>query len=141
MASSSQCNTSDFNNNKLETIDDLEKKAQLKNIKSSHLSLSYQYNKSYISYKNICKLDGLNVEYQNNIKKNIVDFLSLNYLVLNEGLFSSNEEYEDINTIDLKYLLVPYFLGELCSKINDKFRDSHIAYVLNCIIMTRQPGY
>ncbi|KAH9724111.1 PP2A regulatory subunit TAP46 [Citrus sinensis] len=33
------------------------------------------------------------------------------------GLFSSNETKDDISTANLKYILVPYFLGELIEKI------------------------
>ncbi|ERN14875.1 PP2A regulatory subunit TAP46 [Amborella trichopoda] len=33
------------------------------------------------------------------------------------GLFSSNESKEDISTTDLKYLLVPFYLGELTENI------------------------
>ncbi|KAL8167671.1 hypothetical protein V2J09_009170 [Rumex salicifolius] len=32
------------------------------------------------------------------------------------GLFSSNETTDDISTSNLKYLLVPYYLGELTEK-------------------------
>ncbi|CAH9123457.1 unnamed protein product [Cuscuta epithymum] len=35
------------------------------------------------------------------------------------GLFSSNEVKDDISTANLKYLLVPYYLGELTEKISE----------------------
>ncbi|GAB2249728.1 hypothetical protein Droror1_Dr00013087 [Drosera rotundifolia] len=38
------------------------------------------------------------------------------------GLFSNNETEEDISTANLKYLLVPYFLGELLEKISGQDR-------------------
>ncbi|KAH9325988.1 hypothetical protein KI387_006166, partial [Taxus chinensis] len=38
------------------------------------------------------------------------------------GLFSPNEGKEDISTADLKYLLVPFYLGELTEKILDSNR-------------------
>uniref|UniRef100_A0A0C9QW85 TSA: Wollemia nobilis Ref_Wollemi_Transcript_4449_1593 transcribed RNA sequence n=1 Tax=Wollemia nobilis TaxID=56998 RepID=A0A0C9QW85_9CONI len=38
------------------------------------------------------------------------------------GLFSPNEGKEDISTTDLKYLLVPYYLGELTEKIQNSNR-------------------
>jgi hypothetical protein len=38
------------------------------------------------------------------------------------GLFSPNEGKEDISTTDLKYLLVPYYLGELTEKIHNSNR-------------------
>lgn len=33
------------------------------------------------------------------------------------GLFSSNESYKEISTNDLKYLLLPFFLGQLSQKL------------------------
>jgi immunoglobulin-binding protein 1 len=33
------------------------------------------------------------------------------------ALFSANEDKEDISTADLKYLLVPYYLGYLTEKL------------------------
>ncbi|KAL0317991.1 UNVERIFIED_CONTAM: PP2A regulatory subunit TAP46 [Sesamum angustifolium] len=38
------------------------------------------------------------------------------------GLFSANETKEDISTTNLKYLLVPYYLGELTEKIAEEDR-------------------
>lgn len=38
------------------------------------------------------------------------------------GLFSSNEQKDDISTGDLKYLLVPYFLAELMEKVESSDR-------------------
>lgn len=38
------------------------------------------------------------------------------------GLFSANETKEDISTTNLKYLLVPYFLGELTEKVTQDDR-------------------
>ncbi|KAL9250223.1 PP2A regulatory subunit TAP46-like protein [Drosera capensis] len=38
------------------------------------------------------------------------------------GLFSSNETKEDISTANLKYLLLPYYLGELTEKISGEDR-------------------
>eukprot|EP01018_Ginkgo_biloba_P003550 Gb_36590 [translate_table: standard] len=38
------------------------------------------------------------------------------------GLFSANEAKEDISTTDLKYLLVPYYLGELIEKVSHSDR-------------------
>ncbi|KAL6509243.1 PP2A regulatory subunit tap46 [Orobanche gracilis] len=38
------------------------------------------------------------------------------------GLFSSNETKDDISTANLKYLLVPYYLGEIAEKIAQEDR-------------------
>ena len=39
------------------------------------------------------------------------------------ALFSPNEQAEDIATADLKYLLLPYLLGEAQSRDNTQSRD------------------
>lgn len=44
------------------------------------------------------------------------------------GLFSSNDEVEDISTADLKYLLIDYYAGDLGSRTcarepRDRLRD------------------
>ncbi len=39
------------------------------------------------------------------------------------GLFSSNEQAEDIATADLKYLLVPFILGDMVSR--SRTQDLH----------------
>jgi len=45
---------------------------------------------------------------------------SCSSMVATLGLFSSNEQAEDIATADLKYLLVPYLLGDLLSRSTTK---------------------
>ena len=45
---------------------------------------------------------------------------------MNQGIFTENEHYADMNTADLKYLLVPFLLGELCGKVYDEKRIEHI---------------
>ncbi|GER46720.1 PP2A regulatory subunit TAP46 [Striga asiatica] len=42
------------------------------------------------------------------------------------GLFSANETKDDISTAKLKYLLVPYYLGELTEKMEKIARDDMI---------------
>ncbi|KAG4074025.1 hypothetical protein HA402_014230 [Bradysia odoriphaga] len=56
-------------------------------------------------------------DFQRKIKKSIGLFEEATKLVSLTGLFSSNEEYEEIATDHLKYLLLPYFLGQLTLKI------------------------
>lgn len=38
-------------------------------------------------------------------------------LVRKESTFSKNEEVDDINTEDLKYLQIPFYLGRLLQKV------------------------
>lgn len=51
------------------------------------------------------------------IKKCMALFEDATRLVSICGLFSSNESYEEVNTNDLKYLLLPFFLGQLSQKL------------------------
>lgn len=55
--------------------------------------------------------------FQAKIKKCIQLFEDCTRLVSICGLFSSNENYAELPTNDLKYLLLPYFLGMLSQKI------------------------
>lgn len=57
----------------------------------------------------------------------LVRGLSLHYQIQQEGVFSSNELFEDVNAEDIKFLLVPYFLGDICSMIADvENREMHV---------------
>ncbi|KAL3701912.1 hypothetical protein R1sor_019934 [Riccia sorocarpa] len=64
------------------------------------------------------------------------------------GLFSANEEKEDISTADLKYLLVPYYVAELCEKLpsSDRLQVvrtslSHLrAFIRRCDNYNLVPG-
>lgn len=54
---------------------------------------------------------------QANVKKCMRLFEDATRLVSASAIFSSNESYEEINTDYLKYLLLPFFLGQLSQKI------------------------
>ncbi|XP_047050337.1 PP2A regulatory subunit TAP46-like [Lolium rigidum] len=43
-------------------------------------------------------------------------------MVSNLGLFSSNETKDDVSTANLKYLLVPYYLGEMTEQVEQEDR-------------------
>lgn len=55
-------------------------------------------------------------KYQEMVKTAIQHLLTVSTLIDKLSLFSANETLEDINTKDLKYLLVDYYLGELLLK-------------------------
>lgn len=40
------------------------------------------------------------------------------------GMFSANETYKEVSTNDLKYLLLPYFLGQLSQKLCGAAREN-----------------
>lgn len=52
------------------------------------------------------------------IKKHIGNFEDATRLVSLGGTFSENEGFEEIPTGDIKYLLLPFFLGQLTLKLN-----------------------
>ncbi|XP_058448318.1 immunoglobulin-binding protein 1 [Malaya genurostris] len=56
-------------------------------------------------------------EFQANIKKCINLFEDSTRLVSLCGLFSSNEAYEEVATENLRYFLLPFFLGQLTLKL------------------------
>ena len=65
--------------------------------------------------------------YQALVKRALSIFLQLHYRVLSLSVFSKNEEVEDVSTADLKYALVPSFIGDLCQKVSwDSDRAAHI---------------
>ncbi|RKO93001.1 TAP42-like protein [Blyttiomyces helicus] len=59
---------------------------------------------------------------QKDVKEAVRAFTRCAALVRSLGVFSSNETLEDINTSDLRYLLVDAYLGEVALKIVDSDR-------------------
>lgn len=58
------------------------------------------------------------------IKKQIGNFEDATRLVSLGGMFSENEGFEEIPTGDIKYLLLPFFLGQLTLKLNSAESDT-----------------
>ncbi|KAG1367664.1 PP2A regulatory subunit TAP46 [Cocos nucifera] len=54
---------------------------------------------------------------QETLRKGIEALRRCDGMVSKLGLFSSNETKDDVSTADLKYLLVPFYLGELTEKV------------------------
>jgi len=52
-------------------------------------------------------------EKQDEVKAALLLFLKVKQTLSSEGIISSNEEIDDINTNALKFLLVPFYLGDL----------------------------
>uniref|UniRef100_A0A0E0F9D5 PP2A regulatory subunit TAP46 n=1 Tax=Oryza meridionalis TaxID=40149 RepID=A0A0E0F9D5_9ORYZ len=59
---------------------------------------------------------------QEGIRKGVDLLRRCDEMVSKLGLFSSNETKDDVSTANLKYLLVPYFLGEMTEKVAQKDR-------------------
>lgn len=57
-------------------------------------------------------------ETQDQVKAALLLFLKVKQALASEGMISANEEIDDINTNALKYLLVPFYLGDLLLSIN-----------------------
>lgn len=66
------------------------------------------------------------IAQQQRVRDTLVQVLTLHYRVQQCNLFSANEELDDVSTGDLKYALLPFFLGDLCLKITDDSRDAHL---------------
>ncbi|RLM58296.1 PP2A regulatory subunit TAP46-like [Panicum miliaceum] len=59
---------------------------------------------------------------QEGIRKGVELLRRCDEMVSKLGLFSTNETKEDVSTANLKYLLVPYYLGEITEKIAQEDR-------------------
>ncbi|KAI4991841.1 hypothetical protein ZWY2020_040227 [Hordeum vulgare] len=59
---------------------------------------------------------------QEGIRKGVDLLRRCDEMVSKLGLFSSNETKEDISTANLKYLLVPYYLGEMIEQVEQEDR-------------------
>ncbi|TVU50800.1 hypothetical protein EJB05_02190 [Eragrostis curvula] len=59
---------------------------------------------------------------QEEVRKGVDLLRRCDEMVSKLGLFSSNETKEDVSTANLKYLLVPYYLGEMTEKIAQEDR-------------------
>ncbi|OEL38125.1 PP2A regulatory subunit TAP46 [Dichanthelium oligosanthes] len=59
---------------------------------------------------------------QEGIRKGVELLRRCDEMVSKLGLFSPNETKEDVSTANLKYLLVPYYLGEMTEKIAQEDR-------------------
>ncbi|KAG2622927.1 hypothetical protein PVAP13_3KG017800 [Panicum virgatum] len=59
---------------------------------------------------------------QEGIRKGVELLRRCDEMVSKLGLFSTNETKEDVSTANLKYLLVPYYLGEMTEKIAQEDR-------------------
>ena len=76
-------------------------------------------------------LNGSDQETQDIVKKGLLDAEKAARLVTALDVFSRNEQLDDINTGDIKYLMLPFFSAELLLKVND--RKNRIAILQNAI--------
>lgn len=63
-----------------------------------------------------------NLEEQD-IKDTLDQLLKIFENVAKLGIFSINEEFNEINTEDLKFLLIPYYQAELIQRFNENRLD------------------
>eukprot|EP00761_Pharyngomonas_kirbyi_P010608 gb/GECH01010628.1/.p1 GENE.gb/GECH01010628.1/~~gb/GECH01010628.1/.p1 ORF type:complete len:372 (+),score=126.11 gb/GECH01010628.1/:1-1116(+) len=91
-------------------------------------SLSERFSQAVKQYTSIMdsNSDSQKEEFQKFVKNVIKEFFSLNVAISQLHLFSSNEDLEDITTKSLKYMLTPYYIGDLILKIVDNNRLHHL---------------
>jgi len=89
-------------------------------------TLSESFVKTWTLFQDIEKSDEpvASDEYQKRVKNCIDQFAQCTCMVNVLGLFSSNEDLEEISTGNLRFLLLPAFLGELELKITNKDRKT-----------------
>lgn len=83
------------------------------------LPLSVQFHKNYALLQDISENPNFSGDKTTQITELVRKWKRLAFLVERGGVFSSNEELEDISTQDLKYLLVPWFCGNTVSQDDD----------------------
>eukprot|EP00667_Euglena_gracilis_P018049 EG_transcript_19107 len=92
------------------------------------MSLSAQWEHLLFEFLAIenTELPSSNANLQKQVRDALVGFQSLQVAVDNMGTFSRNEELDDVHTLDLKYLLIPFYVAELLSKLVDGDRYGHL---------------
>lgn len=90
--------------------------------------LSDLYEEAYHLYESLeTRQDATNSDsFQADIQKSIKVFEDATRLVSLCGVFSSNESYEEISTVDMKYLLLPFFLAQLNLKLCGNARKHNV---------------
>jgi immunoglobulin-binding protein 1 len=68
-------------------------------------------------------LSSIDPAYQSKVNAGIERLTRANHLVTQLDIFSDNELLDEINTNDLKFLLVPAYLGDLTLKISGVDQD------------------
>ncbi|KAG2211944.1 hypothetical protein INT47_004631 [Mucor saturninus] len=68
-------------------------------------------------------LSSIDPEYQAKVADAIQRLSRADALVAQLNIFSDNEIFDEINTNDLKFLLIPAYLGDLTLKVSDKDID------------------
>lgn len=71
-------------------------------------------------------LSSIDPEYQQKVNQGIAYLNQAQALVAKLHLFSDNEIIDDINTNDLKFILIPAYLGDLTLKLNGKDNRANI---------------
>jgi len=84
------------------------------------------FDKSWKQFQEIENSDESSVtkSYQDNVKQCIRNLESCTRMVSILGIFSSNEEIDEVSTLNLKFFLLPAFLGDLTLKSSDIERKS-----------------
>lgn len=86
-------------------------------------NLKEAFNSALSSLNSLHSLRGIRAdseEFQQKVSEVIKKFLDCQSLVSRLALFSTNESYDDINTQDIKYLAIPYYLASVSEKSQNK---------------------
>ncbi|KAI0807790.1 serine/threonine protein phosphatase PP2A-associated protein [Fomes fomentarius] len=95
------------------------------------IPLSLLFHRALLTASNALNLPTIEDETQELIQAALADLRQCGSRVAKLSLFSSNEQLADIPTRDLVYILVPYVLSEVLSRIRTKDREERIDLVGN----------
>lgn len=96
----------------------------------------FQHGQATITELEETSLASADAAYQEKVSQGLRCLSRAQALVDQLSIFSSNEILEDINTHDLRFLLIPAYLGELTLKQNDTAKRGAI---LDAAKVTRSP--
>ncbi|KAI8852013.1 TAP42-like family-domain-containing protein [Chytridium lagenaria] len=91
-------------------------------------SLKDKFLKTQSLYQRIedSELPSKDASFQSDVRTAIKHFEECTSMVRSLAIFSLNETVEDINTSDLSFLLIDYYLAELELKVIDDLRQEHL---------------
>ena len=88
---------------------------------NSDLELSTYFDKNEKNYLSLIDSDLSynSEEFQSKLKELLLNFFRISQYINKNNIISKNEEIEDIKTEDIKFILSPYYTGQVFLKVQN----------------------
>jgi hypothetical protein len=93
------------------------------------LTLNILFQEGQSLMEKIASMSSSDRNYSNLVRESISKFRICETIVESNNIFSSNEDLNDICSSSLKYLSIPYFLGELHQNIGAKIQSERLFFL------------